>query len=198
MADLPVKNLSVEEIEPRLSELVFLYQKHKARKTKEEVYELWEKSIAPDVPQITSKQWINYTRTLNEREAEAAIAKKQNGFMEEIEARRDVSLVQIEEQTRSVTKDLMDEAQEIMRLHKDEGMPLKERYFALTAVLGVWGKVQKEKEISIKAHAEKRESVGMFAKLLRGAMSGEFTMRDVELMKTEAAAPVKMAEATTE
>jgi hypothetical protein len=87
--------------------------------------------------------------------------------VENIIADREVSLIEIERSLRNATGGLVREADNIMKTHEEEGVNLKERHFALGVVDKVWGKIQKEKEIAIKAHAEKRESVGMFAKLLR-------------------------------
>lgn len=179
MAKLP----KLIDIEPHFTELLVTWEKNKSRRTKAEIFKLWVKQIQPDEPKITEKQFINYTRYVKEREKEKKIEVQNNSIVDKICAKRDASLVEIEQSLRSATHSLVNEANTIMDLNAEDGVPLKERYFALTVVDKIWGKVQKEKEIAIKAHAEKRESVGMFAKLLRGAMSGEFTMKDVETLK---------------
>lgn len=178
----PMKN-SIANIEPHFTELLVLWDKNKDRLTKADIFQRWTKKIKPDVPVITVTQFINYTRNLNEREKDRRIEQEGNSIVDKIIKSNEVSLVEIEQGIRSVTGSLINDAHEIMKINEEDGVPLKERYFALGVVDKIWGKIQKEKEISIKAHAEKRESVGMFAKLLRGAMSGEFTMQDVENMK---------------
>ena len=180
---IPMAKNSIDKKEPRFLELQVLYDKHKSRRTKAEIFRMWEKIIAPDKPKISLNQFVNFTRTLKEREFSAQVTATDNIDIERIMTDRAVTLVQIEEDLRSVTGDLVGEAKKIMDINKEDGVQLKERYFALTVVDKVWDKIQKEKNIAIKAHAEKRESVGMFAKLLRGAMSGEFTMKDVEVMR---------------
>lgn len=160
-----------------------MWDKNKSRRTKAEIFAMWEKIILPDLPKINCTQFINYTRNLSVKNKEIKIAEEAALPIQRIVLNREASLVEIEQGVRSAVGGLVNEANEIMELNKEDGVPLKERYFALAVVEKIWAKVQKEKEISIKAHAEKRESVGMFAKLLRGAMSGEFTMQDVENMK---------------
>jgi len=178
----PMKN-SIANTEPHFTELLVMWDKNKDRLTKADIFQRWTKKIKPDVPVITVTQFINYTRNLNEREKDRKIQEEGSAIVDRIIKSNEASLVEIEGGIRSITGSLINDAHEIMKLNEEGGVPLKERYFALGIVDKIWGKVQKEKEIAIKAHAEKRESVGMFAKLLRGAMSGEFTMRDVENMK---------------
>ncbi len=176
----------ISEIEPRFSDLVTLFERNRFKRTKAQIFELWKKMIEPDKPKISLEQFINWTRRYSQKEYDAnamAIAGGADDDLEIIRATQERSIVQIESDLRGVTGALVDEAKGIMENHAEDGMPLKERYFALTIVDRIWGKVLKEKELAIKAHAEKRESVGMFAKLLRGAMSGEFTMKDIERMK---------------
>jgi len=174
-------NTPISKREPHFTELLMLYDKHKYRKTKANIFSLWEKMIRPDVPKINKTQFINYTRNLKEKERDKLLQAETKKPIEQWKERRESSLIELESKIKSAAGNLLEEANQIMEIA--DGAELKERYFALTVVDRMWAKTQKEKEISIKAHAEKRESVGMFSKLLRGAMSGEFTMRDVAMMK---------------
>lgn len=174
---------SISQIEPHFNELLACYEEYKSRRNLLEIFDVWARRIKPDVPLISPKQWQNYMRYQAEKIKDSIIKDRQDAPIVEHQKNQVASLVEIESQIRGTTSDLLEEAGAIMRINKEDGVPLKERFFALAVVDRIWGKVQKEKEIAIKAHAEKRESVGMFAKLLRGALSGEFTMKDVELMK---------------
>lgn len=188
----------IAEQDPHFLELEALYHKYRNRRTKAQIFSLWAKSILPDQPQINEKQFINWTRSVTEAEGDAIIQAHQQQDVDLIEAGRTVTLVQMENKLRKVGGDLVDEASTIMESNKEDAVPLKERYFALTIVEKMWGKLIKEKEIAIKAHAEKRESVGMFAKLLRSAMSGELTMEDVDKLKNINQSDAAEPTATTE
>lgn len=178
--------LDLVKIEPHFESLLILRNKHKNRKSNAEIFALWENAILPDAPKITFKQFTNHLRYQAEAKADEIIESKQNSLLDQIEAKRDVTLVTIEKKLRVASDSLVDEAVRISEdAASEDGAQLKERYFALTVIDKMWGKLQKEKEIAIKAHAEKRESVGMFAKLLRGALSGDFTMQDVENLQNK-------------
>lgn len=175
----------ISKIEPHFRELVALYERNRNKRLKAQIFDLWEKMILPDKPQITLTQFINWTRTFGRKETDEnamAVLPAEKSDIEIIEAGRVVSLATIEEKLRGVTTNLVDNAANIMA---DEDLPLKERYYALTIVDKVWRHLTKEKEIAIKGHAEKRETVGMFAKMLRGAMSGEMTLRDIEMLNNK-------------
>jgi len=144
--------------------------------------------ILPDEPQIKFAAFLNYTQRATRRleqernkERDLELRTEGSAAVDRIVNKREATLVQLEESLRGTVAQLVDNASTIMQSPEDAD--IKEKYFALAVATNVWGKIQEEKKISIKAHAEKRESVGLFAKLLRSAMSGEFTMRDVEVMK---------------
>ena len=175
---------TLENREPNFNILTSLYEKYRNKKTKATIYEMWRKVILPSAPQISLTQFINWTRNLSVKENDDAFELTRTDDVEMIEAGRAKTISELEEEIREVSTDLLADAKDTMRMaREDGGVPLKERYYALGVVEKLWGKTIKEKEIAIKAHAEKRESVGLFAKLLRGAMSGELSMKDVELMR---------------
>lgn len=167
--------------DPHFPELKELTRLHRKRRSKSWIFKTWVKQIYPDKPTITEKQYINWTRY--HTDAEFEIEEAQKSDVAHIVAQRRATLSDIEESLREVTDLVVDEAKGIMQNNQDEQLPLKERYYALTVVDKVWGKVIKEKEIAIKANAEKRETVGLFAKLLRGAMAGEFSLADLNRLK---------------
>lgn len=180
-SSLVYNNRSMEHlktIEPNFELLVGMFFREKNRRTKKQIFCRWQKKIAPDEAKITVEQFIAWTGNHNETDLAIAVAQRKD--VETIERGRTRTLVSLEGQLRRVTGMLMDEAENIMEEHRDEPLPLKERYFASNIVMNTWAKVTKEKEIAIKAHAEKRETVGMFAKLMEQAQSGEMTMEDVE------------------
>lgn len=181
--------------DPNFPVLEQLMLKNKNRRTKEEVFNLFVKAIAPQEPTFTLRQFINWTRNWTETDRQIAAAQSQE--VELIEAQRAVTVVQMESKLRNVADSLLDEAADIMEEHKENGVPLKERYFAAKIADSIWGKILKEKELAIKHHAEKRQTAGMFANLLRGAMSGEFTMADIEAMR-QSQETKKEEHATTE
>lgn len=183
---IPMAKQGIEKTEPNFTRLFVLWTNHKNRKTNPEIFKMWVEMIKPDVPKITEKQFLNFLRRFKDNEKDKEIQAAGEATFNRIMVDREISLVQIENGLRRVTGGLIQDAENIMEQNEESTAPLKERYFALGVVDKVWGKLQKEKEIAIKAHAEKRESVGMFAKLLRGAMSGEFTMKDVQNLKVTA------------
>jgi len=187
MTDAP-QNLPLEQKEPHFTELLVLYEKYRKKKTKEWVFKKWMALILPDEPQIKFAAFLNYTQRATRRleqernkERDLELRTEGSSAVDRIVNKREATLVQLEESLRGTVAQLVDNASTIMQSPEDAD--IKEKYFALAVATNVWGKIQEEKKISIKAHAEKRESVGLFAKLLRSAMSGEFTMRDVEVMK---------------
>ena len=183
-----MSNKPLETKEPNFHILSALFEKYRNKKTKAVIFDMWRKSILPAVPQITLIQFINWTRNLIDRENEEAFELTRTDDAAVIEQGRIKTISELEESLREVSSDLLDDARDTMKMAREEGgVPLKERYYALGVVEKLWGKTIKEKEIAIKAHAEKRESVGLFAKLLRGAMSGELSMKDVELMRKNCA-----------
>lgn len=168
----------LETQEPHFELLKGMYLKEKHRRTKQQIFERWAKKILPEEPTLSFIQFRDWTGRFSDTEIRIADAQKAD--IELIEKGRGRTIVQLEGQLRRVVGKVLDEAERIMDENEEETLPLKERYLAVGIVKDVWGRITKEKEIAIKAHAEKRESVGMFAKLMEKAQAGEITMEEVE------------------
>lgn len=174
---------TITQQEPHFELLSSMYFKEKHRRTKAQIYGRWLKKIEPDLPQLTEKQFIDWT-TRN-TDTDRAIEQAQKADILEIESKRTATISHIENRVRGLLDMELDEAERIMQENEEETVPLKERYYAHTILKDTVKAVQKEKEIVIKAQAEKRESVGMFAKLMSQAQAGDITLEELEARKKE-------------
>lgn len=171
---------SIKKLEPNYEIMARLYFEQKERRTKAQIWCVYQDEIAPEVPVITEQQFIDWT--LNSGEAahtEFLVATNRAKVLNAIDEGRVQTIGILEGKMRRIAGKLLDEAEKIMDENAIEAISLKERYFAAAVVKDVWGKVIKEKEVALKAHAEKRETVGMFGKLMDKAQAGEITMDEV-------------------
>jgi hypothetical protein len=185
----------LRRVEPHADALIESYLKNFPEKTKSEIYDDWCQDIHPDQPQIDLKQFLNFTRNIPSSKFKSIGQQKRVLEERKIEPLREVvssavqrythdkvvSMIDIEKKMLAVTDGLLDEALDIV--NDRETKRISEKEFALKTVMVVQKGNQKEKEIVLKAHAEKRSQQSHFAKMMQGAMSGSFTMTDVEKMK---------------
>jgi hypothetical protein len=175
--------VSLRDKEPHFDNLELLWDAHRDKRKSREIFRLWEETIAPDAPQITLQQFISWDRTQRIKEKGQKKKMKERDLLppknsDIIRARRLISMVDMEQKVHQAADNLVDQA-----LDASVSGKARDKAFSLTVVNALWGKLQKDKEIAIRAHAEKRETVGLFAKILRSAVSGEFTMADVQKLK---------------
>lgn len=184
-----MKKSTIRDQEPHFQELVDLWDAHRDKRMIRDVFRLWEEIIAPDLAQITCKQFITWNKTQRVKEKYQKKVMKEREILppsavDIMRARRVTSMVEIEQKVNVAADILAEKAVELAGSSNKT-----DRQFSLMVVTNVWGRMQKEKDIAIKAHAEKRETVGLFAKLLRGAMTGQFSMEDVQRLKGHYDAP---------
>ena len=178
------KNKSVEK-DPHYDVLIHLYEKY-PRLNLSEVFKLWQKSILPEEPTVSMHQVRYYITNEYKSKAEVVVADVDESDIHSTPVKnfllkQEASLVQLGKMVNAGQQKMVEDA--IETVEKGNDAPLKERYFMAKVFTDARNALLKERELGIKAHREKRETVGQFAKLAQGVMSGEFSMEDLAALQ---------------
>lgn len=172
----------IPEREPHFDELRLLFDEKFPRLTKPQIYDKWVELISPDEPQITEKQFVNWTRNVGrKKKEEQRVQEAQEAGLENFLEYQKISMMALEHKVRVGQNMMLEDALDIAQKAKDQ--PLKERYYAQSVINDTQKTIHKEKDIVLKRQKETRETVGMFAKLAGQAMTGELAIDDVQLLE---------------